>query len=138
MSSILVLGTRYPWLDNTIGLCLSFLDRHYVWRSHDHMSGIWSIIFWGLIVFRLPLYGVFRFWVSSFYICVSFLTSFFRLFYGATQTDPDRLSSCASRSDSLISLSYLMAVLSTKSFGLFLWTDVCSLGLWESRKAVHF
>ena len=33
--------------------------------------------------------------------------------------DPDGLGSCASYSDSLISLSYLMAVFSTKSFILF-------------------
>ena len=32
--------------------------------------------------------------------------------------DPNGLGSCASSSDSLISLSYLMAVFSTKSFGL--------------------
>ena len=40
-----------------------FLDRHYVWRSHDPVAGIWSNFFWGLIVFRLPFYGVFHFCV---------------------------------------------------------------------------
>ena len=33
--------------------------------------------------------------------------------------DPDGLGSCASHSDSLISLGYSMVVFSTKSFGLF-------------------
>ena len=56
----------------------------------------------------------------NFFISVSFFRHrFFRLFYGATQTDLDGLGSCASHSDSLISLSYSMAVFSTKSFGLF-------------------
>ena len=61
----------------------------------------------------------------EFFVSVSFLiriflsTSFFWLFYGATQTDPDGLGSCASRSDSQISLIYSMAVFSTKSFRLF-------------------
>ena len=32
--------------DNLLFLCNPyFLDRHYVWRSHDLMSGIWSIFF---------------------------------------------------------------------------------------------
>ena len=39
---------------------------------------------------------------------------------GATRmVDPDGLGSCASSSDSQISLSYSMAVFSTNSFGLF-------------------
>ena len=65
----------------------------------------------------MPLYGVFRFCVI-FYSRL-FFDTVFRLFYGATQTDPDRFGSCASYSDSLISLIYSMAVFSTKSFGLF-------------------
>ena len=67
----------------------------------------------------MPLYGVFHFCVfflfTSFYF---FRHRFFRLFYGATQMDPDGLGSCASHSDSLISLSYSMVVFSTKLFGL--------------------
>ena len=58
--------------------------------------------------------------IWSFSFLRLFLTSFFKLFCGATQMDLDGLGSCASRSDSLISLSYLMAVFSTKSFGLLL------------------
>ena len=63
-----------------------------------------------------------EFFVSAyfFYIFVGgFRHRYFRLFYGATQTDPDGLGSSASHSDSLISLSYSMAVFSTKLFGLF-------------------
>ena len=52
-------------------LANAILDRHYVWWSHDPMSGIWPIFFKGLIVFRLPLYGVFHF-------CIFF---FLRLFF---------------------------------------------------------
>ena len=80
--------------------------------------------FLGLIVFHLPLYEVFHFCV--FFIQVSFISEsfsrhpFFLLLFGATQTVPDGLSSCASHSDSQISLSYSMAVFSTKSFRLFL------------------
>ena len=62
-----------------------------------------------------------------FYFCVFFEHCFFRLFYGATQMDPDRLGSCASHYDSLISLSYSMAVFSTKSFGLFFQLTVILL-----------
>ena len=52
-----------------------FLDRHYVWRSHDPMSCIWPSFFNGLIIFYLPLFGVFRFCIFL-YLCL-FLTSFF-------------------------------------------------------------
>ena len=97
-----------------------FLDRHYLWRSHDPMSGIWSIFFKGLIVFHLPLYGVFCFCVfflfASFLFLHLFLTSFFPIILWSNS---DGLGSCTSCSDSLISLSYSMAVFSTKSFGLF-------------------
>ena len=63
-------------------------------------------------------------WSFSF-LCLFFIRVFLfdiifsRLLYGATQMDQDGLGSCASHSESLISLSYLMAVFSTKSFGLF-------------------
>ena len=103
---------------------------HYLWRSHDPMSRIWSIFFKKLIVFRLSLHGVFRFCVvfilfACCFIFASFFRhQFFRLFYGATQTDLDELGSCASRSDSLISLTYSMAVFSMKSFGLFLQESI--------------
>ena len=66
----------------------------------------------------MPLYGVFRFYV--FFLFTSFFyIVFFRLFYGATRTDPDGLSSCASHSDSLITLSYSMADFSANLFRLF-------------------
>ena len=72
----------------------------------------------------LILYGVFCFCVFFYSRLFSIFASIFRhpfsrLFYEATWTDPDGLGSCASHADSLISLSYLMAVFSTKSFGLF-------------------
>ena len=72
---------------------------------------------------HLPLYGVFCFGVFFIFESFSFLRlfchPFFQLFYRATRTDPDGLSSCASRSDSQISLSYSMAVFNTNSFGLY-------------------
>ena len=75
----------------------------------------------------MPLYAVFRFCVFFFYshlfhFCIFFWHPFFRLFYGATRTDLDRLDSSASSSDGQISLSYLMAVFSTNSFRLFLFS----------------
>ena len=67
--------------------------------------------------FLFALIWSFCFWV--FFIHVFFWHPFFRLFYGATQMDPDGLGFCASRSDSQISLSYSRAVFGTNSFGLF-------------------
>ena len=70
-----------------------------------------SRLFFFCVFFLLPL----------FYMCLFFdMTSFYQLFYGANRTDLDRLSSCASHSDSLISLSNSMAFFSTNSFGLCL------------------
>ena len=56
---------------------------------------------------------------TSFFIFVSFFSTLF--FPIILWSNSDGLGSCASRSDSLISLSYLMAVFSTKSFWLFFW-----------------
>ena len=61
------------------------------------------------------------FFIRVFFIFASFFRHpFFQLFYGATRPNPDGPGSCASHSDSQISLSYLMAVFSTNSFRLFL------------------
>ena len=95
--------------------------------------------FKGLIIFHLPLYGVFCFCV--FFLFASFL--FLHLFFDIVFSDYfmeqlrqtlDGLGSCASRSDSLISLSYLMAVFSTKSIGLFF---LCTTYLFFSRNKLQ-
>ena len=49
-----------------------FLDRHYVWRSHDPTFVNLCPFFKGLIVFHLPLY-------MDFFVSVSF----FRVFFSA-------------------------------------------------------
>ena len=92
--------------------------------NHFPFSLIWSFLF-----LRLFLFPSFLF-LHLFYFCIFFRHHFFQLLYGATQTDLDGLSSFASHSGSLISLSYSMAVFSAKSFGL----SLCNFSLWSNSR----
>ena len=76
---------------------------------------------------RFPFALIWRFlsfFILVFFIFVSFFNILFSdyVFYGATRTDIDGLSSCASRSDSQTSLSYSKAVFSMNSFQGFIRT----------------
>ena len=85
------------------------------------MSGIWSIFFLSINHVPFALIWSFLFLRLFFY---SPLFLFLRLFFNIVfliilWSNSDGLDSCASHYDSLISLSFSMAVFSTKSFGLF-------------------
>ena len=66
--------------------------------------------------------------IWNFFISASFFHTFFwHCFFRAAWTDPDRLGSSASHSDSLIWLSFSMAVFSTNSVRLFfIATEICT------------
>ena len=82
-------------------LCQAF-GPSFLRINHLPFSLIWSFSF-------LRLFFIYVFF---FILHLFFDIGFFRLFYGQTQTELDRLGSSASHSDSL-SLRYSMAVFST-------------------------